>query len=93
MSDVLYHEVPVIGGGLAGLRAAIAAQAAGVDVAVLSKVCPIRSHSGAARGGVNAALGNHPEGCDDDRWLEHSLASYNPAGRPEVMVRDIIITD
>ena len=52
------HEVLVIGAGLAGMRAAIAAHDAGADVALVSKLHPTRSHSGAAEGGINAALGN-----------------------------------
>ncbi len=52
------HEVLVVGGGIAGLRAAIEAKRLGADVAVLSMVHPVRSHSVAAQGGVNAALGN-----------------------------------
>jgi succinate dehydrogenase / fumarate reductase flavoprotein subunit len=59
------HQVLVVGGGLAGLRAAIEAHDRGVDVAILSLVHPLRSHSGAAQGGVNAALGNAEEGRDD----------------------------
>jgi len=59
------HKVIVVGGGLAGMRAAIAAHDAGARVAVLTKVYAVRSHSGAAQGGVNAALGNHPDGKDD----------------------------
>ena len=62
---MIYHQLVVVGGGLAGLRAAIGAKAAGVDVAILSQVHPGRSHSGAAQGGINAALANHPEGHDD----------------------------
>lgn len=58
-------EILVVGGGLAGLRAAIAAHDRGARVRVLTKVYAIRSHSGAAQGGVNAALRNHPEGQDD----------------------------
>lgn len=49
------HEVLIVGGGLAGLMAALNASA-GTDVAVLSKVYPTRSHSGAAQGGFNAVL-------------------------------------
>jgi len=49
------HDVLVVGGGLAGLRAALEAQQT-CDVALISKVHPIRSHSGAAQGGINAAL-------------------------------------
>jgi succinate dehydrogenase / fumarate reductase, flavoprotein subunit len=60
-----YHQLLVVGGGLAGLRAAVEAKAAGIDVAILSQVHPGRSHSGAAQGGINAALANHPEGRDD----------------------------
>lgn len=51
-------DVLVIGGGLAGERAAIAAAAAGLDVLILSLVPPRRSHSCAAQGGMQAALGN-----------------------------------
>jgi succinate dehydrogenase / fumarate reductase flavoprotein subunit len=55
------HDVLVIGAGLAGMRAAIAAHDAGADVAIVSKLHPTRSHSGAAEGGINAALGNASE--------------------------------
>src|SRR5499426_2761644 len=43
------------------MRAAIEAHDVGADVAVLSKIHPVRSHSGAAEGGINAALGNASE--------------------------------
>lgn len=52
------HDVLVVGGGLAGLRAAIEAVSMGRDVAVISWLYPMRSHSVAAQGGINAALGN-----------------------------------
>jgi succinate dehydrogenase / fumarate reductase flavoprotein subunit len=55
------HDVLVIGAGCAGMRAAIEAFDAGVDVALLSKLHPTRSHSGAAEGGINAPLGNVEE--------------------------------
>jgi succinate dehydrogenase / fumarate reductase flavoprotein subunit len=55
------HDVLVIGGGCAGMRAAIEAHDAGADVAIVSKIHPVRSHSGAAEGGINAALGNASE--------------------------------
>src|SRR5512136_2119882 len=51
------HDVVIVGSGLAGLRAAV--EVAGrADVALVSKVYPTRSHSGAAQGGIAAALGN-----------------------------------
>ncbi len=59
------HDVIIVGGGLAGLRAALAGCDA--DVAVISKVHPLRSHSVAAQGGINAALGNN------DRWEDHAF--------------------
>ncbi|MGZ8715692.1 MAG: FAD-binding protein [Gaiellaceae bacterium] len=55
------HDVLVVGAGCAGMRAAIAAHDAGADVAMISKLHPTRSHSGAAEGGINAALGNAAE--------------------------------
>jgi succinate dehydrogenase / fumarate reductase flavoprotein subunit len=61
MSDTntIVHDVIVVGAGLAGTWAAKIAAEQGVrDVAVLSKIHPLRSHSGAAQGGIAAALGN-----------------------------------
>src|ERR1044071_9287126 len=52
------HDVVVVGAGCAGMRAAIEAHDAGADVGVVSKLHPTRSHSGAAEGGIHAALGN-----------------------------------
>jgi succinate dehydrogenase / fumarate reductase, flavoprotein subunit len=49
------HDLVIVGSGLAGMRAALAAGPQ-LDVAVLSKVHPLRSHSVAAQGGINAAL-------------------------------------
>ncbi|MDJ0757323.1 MAG: FAD-dependent oxidoreductase [Ardenticatenaceae bacterium] len=55
----LEHEVIIVGAGLAGTWAAMTAAQEGLtDVAVLSKIHPLRSHSGAAQGGIAAALGN-----------------------------------
>ncbi len=55
------HDVLIVGAGCAGMRAAIEAFDAGADVALISKIHPTRSHSGAAEGGINAALGNASE--------------------------------
>jgi len=63
--DVHAHELIVVGGGLAGTRAVDEAALRGVDVGWISKIYPIRSHSGEAQGGINAALCNHPDGKDD----------------------------
>jgi succinate dehydrogenase / fumarate reductase flavoprotein subunit len=60
------HDVLVIGAGLAGQRAALAAAEEGASVGILSKVHPVRSHSNAAQGGINAAL--NPE----DSWESHA---------------------
>lgn len=60
------HDVVVVGSGLAGLRAALEV-APGLDVALISKVFPTRSHSGAAQGGIGAALGNE----EPDSWEWH----------------------
>jgi succinate dehydrogenase / fumarate reductase, flavoprotein subunit len=55
------HDVLVVGAGCAGMRAAIEAFDTGANVAMISKIHPTRSHSGAAEGGINAALGNASE--------------------------------
>ncbi|MBI5678908.1 MAG: FAD-binding protein, partial [Planctomycetes bacterium] len=69
---MIYHDAIVVGGGLAGLRAAIELNRHNVKVAVISKVHPIRSHSVAAQGGINAPLGNHPRGAYDN-WEKHAF--------------------
>jgi succinate dehydrogenase / fumarate reductase flavoprotein subunit len=60
------HDVLIIGAGLAGQRAALAAAEAGASVAIMSKVHPVRSHSVAAAGGINAAISV------DDDWRSHA---------------------
>jgi succinate dehydrogenase / fumarate reductase flavoprotein subunit len=60
------HDVLIIGAGLAGQRAALAAAREGASVAVLSKVHPVRSHSVAAAGGINAAISA------GDDWRSHA---------------------
>jgi succinate dehydrogenase / fumarate reductase flavoprotein subunit len=64
-----YHNAIVVGGGLAGMRAAIALNQKNISVALISKVHPLRSHSGEAQGGINAALCNHPRGYYDSPEL------------------------
>jgi succinate dehydrogenase / fumarate reductase, flavoprotein subunit len=61
------HDVLVIGAGLAGQRAALAAAEKGASVGIISKVHPVRSHSNAAQGGINAAL--DPQ----DSWESHAF--------------------
>jgi len=61
------HDVLIIGAGLAGQRAALAAAKAGASVAIMSKVHPVRSHSVAAAGGINAAISV------DDDWRSHAF--------------------
>ncbi|MBC7460206.1 MAG: FAD-binding protein, partial [Thermoleophilia bacterium] len=58
MTVIGTHDVVIVGAGLAGMRAAVEAARGGVDVAVVTKLHPVRSHSGAAEGGINVALGN-----------------------------------
>lgn len=60
------QDIIVVGSGLAGLRAALEANKSG-SVAVISKVHPLRSHSLAAQGGINAALG------EEDSWENHAF--------------------
>ncbi len=69
-----HHDVLIIGGGLTGLRAALRISDAGLDGAVVSKVHPLRSHSVAAQGGMNASLGNlEGEGGTKDSWKSHAF--------------------
>ncbi|MEK6571800.1 MAG: FAD-dependent oxidoreductase, partial [Bacteroidota bacterium] len=64
---MIKHDVVIIGAGLAGLRAAIEAKEKGTDVAVLSKLHPVRSHSDQAQGGINASLS------ETDSWEKHTF--------------------
>ena len=66
-NNMFDHDVLIIGAGLAGMRAALAASESGADVAVVTKVHPVRSHSNAAQGGINAALTDR-----GDDWREHA---------------------
>ena len=60
------HDVLIIGAGLAGMRAAVAIPPT-LDVAMVSKVHPLRSHSVAAEGGINAAIRR------EDSWEAHAF--------------------
>ncbi len=68
---MISHDILVVGGGLAGLSAALAADPR-LSTAIISRVHPLRAHSVAAQGGINAALGNNPEG-RDDTWERHAF--------------------
>jgi len=61
------HDIVVLGAGLAGMRAALEAARAGSNVAIVTKVHPIRSHSSAAQGGINAAI------AEEDTWESHAF--------------------
>src|SRR5215213_6830895 len=82
------HDVLVIGAGLAGQRAALAAAEEGVSVGIISKVHPVRSHSNAAQGGINAALN------PDDSWESHAFDTIKGSDyladqdAVEIMVRE-----
>ncbi len=71
------YDVLIVGGGLAGLRAAIAVADSAphgrtLKLAVMARVHPLRSHSFAAQGGINAALGN-ASGGEHDTWELHAF--------------------
>lgn len=65
--SVMKYDAVIVGGGGAGLRAALQLSEAGIKTVVLSKVFPTRSHTAAAQGGISAALGN----VEDDNWHWH----------------------
>jgi succinate dehydrogenase / fumarate reductase flavoprotein subunit len=68
---MITHDILIVGGGLTGLRAAVGL-CDQYDVGLISKVYPLRSHSIAAQGGINAALTNNPESRDDS-WEKHTF--------------------
>jgi succinate dehydrogenase / fumarate reductase flavoprotein subunit len=86
---ILQHDIVIIGAGLAGLRAAVECTDQ-TDVAVVSKVFPTRSHSGAAQGGITASIGNEEE----DHWEWHLFDTVKGSDylsdqdAVEIMVRD-----
>ena len=72
---IVYTDVLVIGGGLAGLRTAVGVKQRGHDVIVLSLIPAKRSHSAAAQGGMQASLGNSAmgEGDNEDVHFEDTI--------------------
>lgn len=68
---MLNHDILIVGGGLTGLRAAVGL-CDKFNVGLISKVYPVRSHSIAAQGGINASLANNPDG-RDDTWEKHAF--------------------
>src|SRR5512137_2515679 len=86
---IFEHDIVIVGAGLAGLRAAVECVGQ-ADIAVVSKVLPTRSHSGAAQGGITASLGNEEE----DHWEWHLFDTVKGSDyladqdTVEIMVRD-----
>ena len=83
------YDLIIVGGGMTGLRAAIEGVKQGLHVAVISKVHPLRSHSVAASGGLNAVLGKKNSEEDDTDTLEKHFqdtmeCGYN-ASDPEAL--------
>ena len=68
---MITHDILIVGGVLTGLRAAVGL-CDKYNVGLISKVYPLRSHSIAAQGGINASLANNPEG-RDDTWEKHTF--------------------
>src|SRR5437773_5259625 len=84
---IIYTDVLVIGGGLAGLRIGIGARRRGRDVIILSLVPPKRSHSSAAQGGMQASLGNviKGEGDNEDVHFEDTVRGSDWGADQEVV--------
>lgn len=67
---MMKQNILIIGNGLAGMQAAISAKKSGAECSMISMVYAVRSHSVAAQGGMNAALGNVDS---KDSWEEHAF--------------------
>ncbi|MGB5309165.1 MAG: fumarate reductase flavoprotein subunit [Arenicellales bacterium] len=90
---IVYTDVLVIGGGLAGLRAAIAAKRRGHDVHILSLVPPKRSHSVAAQGGMQASIANSIKAAGDNEDLHfHDTVRGSDWGADQNVVRMFVNT-
>jgi len=89
----LSHDVVIVGSGLAGLRAALEASQY-YNVAVVSKLFPLRSHSGAAQGGIAAALANEEEDYIDWHYFDTVKGSdyLGDQDAIELLVNDAIPT-
>jgi len=70
-----YHDLLILGAGGAGLAAAIFARRQDMDVAIISKIHPLKSHTSAAQGGINASLGNIAQ----DNWRWHAFDTMKAA--------------
>jgi len=92
LANIHCHDAIVVGAGLAGEYGALELKRAGWDVAVLTKVFPTRSHSTAAQGCINAALGN----LEEDHWEWHMFDTVKGGDflvdqdAAELMVREAI---
>jgi len=93
MSETITHDIIIVGAGLAGSWAAMVAAREGVkNIGVLSKVHPLRSHSGAAQGGIAAALSNvRPVAGTGPRGaLEQIPPGDEPVDSPDLHMFDTI---
>jgi succinate dehydrogenase / fumarate reductase, flavoprotein subunit len=90
---IVSHDVVIVGSGLAGLRAALEASHY-YDVAVVSKLFPLRSHSGAAQGGIAAALANEEEDHIDWHFFDTVKGSdyLGDQNAIEILVNDALPT-
>ncbi|MBE9525882.1 MAG: fumarate reductase flavoprotein subunit [Proteobacteria bacterium] len=90
---IIYTDVLIVGGGLAGLRTATGVKARGHDAIVLSLVPPKRSHSAAAQGGMQASLANSimGEGDNEDIHFEDTIKGSD-WGADQKVVRMFVYT-